>query len=222
MKYIKGTLNINIMVKKHIKYNEHLDNTNVANSVLNEDNINNVLCNKDNNLIHTSFMDSSTDNDLNNINKITTVDLNNTIYDEINSISKLLLNFKTQIILIQQKVNNLEKNIKKQSKKYEKVILKNKNRGNKNPSGFAKPSNVTEELCKFMNKEEGTKIARTDVTQALISYIKENNLQNKENKKFISPDENLKNLLGITENEKLTYFNIQKYMNKHFYKENNE
>ena len=35
---------------------------------------------------------------------------------------------------------------------------KNKNKGNRKPSGFAKPSKVTNELCEFMNKKEGTEI----------------------------------------------------------------
>ncbi len=70
-----------------------------------------------------------------------------------------------------------------------------------------------------MNKQEGTQIARTEVTRALISYIKENNLQNKSNKKIILPDEKLKFLLGINQEQELTYFNLQKYMNKHFISE---
>ena len=70
-----------------------------------------------------------------------------------------------------------------------------------------------------MNKEEGTKIARTEVTRALVYYIKSNNLVNKDNHKIISPDDKLKFLLGVDESEKLTYFNIQKYMNKHFINE---
>ena len=61
-----------------------------------------------------------------------------------------------------------------------KVAEKSKNKGNKKPSGFANPTKVTKELCEFMNKQEGTQIARTEVTRALISYIKANNLQNKE------------------------------------------
>jgi chromatin remodeling complex protein RSC6 len=75
-----------------------------------------------------------------------------------------------------------------------------------------------------MNKPDGTEIARTEVTKALVCYIKTNNLielgQDLKNK--IIPDEKLKNLLGI-EDEKndLTYFNIQKYMNKHFYSKKN-
>ena len=69
-----------------------------------------------------------------------------------------------------------------------------------------------------MNKEEGTEIARTDVTKALVSYIKENKLENMSNGKIITPDEALKGLLGVEDGEELTYFNIQKYMNKHFVK----
>jgi hypothetical protein len=69
-----------------------------------------------------------------------------------------------------------------------------------------------------MNKDEGSEIARTDVTKALIQYIESNNLQNSENKKIIFPDEKLKTLLGLDEKKDiiLTYFNLQKYMNRHF------
>lgn len=67
-----------------------------------------------------------------------------------------------------------------------------------------------------MNKSEGTEIARTEVTKTLIQYVKKNNLVNIHNKKIIYPDNKLKTLLGIEDDKELTYFNIQKYMNKHF------
>ena len=91
-----------------------------------------------------------------------------------------------------------------------------KHKGNRKPSGFAKPTKVTKELCEFMNKEEGTEIARTEVTKSLIDYIKLNELQNKENTKLILPDDKLKFLLGLNDTDELTFFNLQKYMNKHF------
>ena len=72
-----------------------------------------------------------------------------------------------------------------------------------------------------MNKPEGSEIARTEVTKALVNYIKENKLieLGEDSKNKIVPDQKLKNLLGIEDQElnDLTYFNIQKYMNKHFY-----
>jgi len=126
--------------------------------------------------------------------------------------------FKSQINIMHQQVKMLEKNIKKEFKMLKKEADKNKNKGNKKPSGFATPSKVTNELCLFMNEKEGSEIARTDVTKALIDYIHKNNLQNSENKQFIIPDEKLKTLLGINDGDKVTYFTLQKYMNKHFIK----
>ena len=41
-------------------------------------------------------------------------------------------------------------------------------------------------------------------------------LENTENSKIIAPDDKLKTLLGIEEGQELTYFTIQKFMNKHF------
>ena len=125
-----------------------------------------------------------------------------------------------QINTIQQQVRTLEKNVKKEIKTSQKgikpVILKAK----KAPSGFAKPTKVTKELCDFMNKPEGTEIARTEVTKVLVNYIKSNNLQEQtiDSKNKIVPDDKLKNLLGLNVEEmnELTFFNIQKYMNKHF------
>ena len=126
--------------------------------------------------------------------------------------------FKCQINGLQQQLRVLEKTVKKQMKTLKKDVTKNKNKGNRKPSGFAKPSKVTKELCEFMNKTEGTEIARTEVTRALVTYIKENKLENTENSKIISPDDKLKILLGLDDSQELTYFNIQKYMNKHFVK----
>jgi upstream activation factor subunit UAF30 len=129
-----------------------------------------------------------------------------------------LSNFKSQISSLQQTVRTLEKNVKKRIKTLEKEAKKNKNKGNKTPTGFASPTNVTPEICKFMEVPEGTKLARTEVTKFLIKYIKENKLQNPTQKKIITPDKTLSSLLDIKKNDKepLTYFNLQSKMNKHF------
>lgn len=123
---------------------------------------------------------------------------------------------KSYVSVIQQELKTLEKGLKKEMRELKKEVSKPKNKGNRQPSGFAKPSKVTKELCEFMNKAEGTEIARTEVTRALVAYIKENKLENVNNSKIIQPDDKLKNLLGLENGNELTYFNIQKYMNKHF------
>ena len=138
------------------------------------------------------------------------------ISEQFNNIINSLNTFKTQITMMQQNMKVLEKSVKKQMKDLQRSVEKNKNKGNRKPSGFAKPGKITKELCEFMNKEEGTEIARTAVTQALISYVKENKLVSHNNGQVILPDTKLKTLLGIEDGQQLTYFNIQKYMNKHF------
>ena len=140
------------------------------------------------------------------------------LFEQFNSIIDSLSLFKTQINNVQQQIRSLEKSVKKQMKCLNKEVSKNKNKGNRKPSGFAKPTKVTKELCFFMNKEEGSEIARTEVTRALVAYIKQNNLENKGNSKIISPDDKLKQLLCLNDGEELTYFTIQKHMNKHFVK----
>jgi chromatin remodeling complex protein RSC6 len=145
------------------------------------------------------------------------------ISEEFSTICDCISLFKIQLSTLQQKIKHLEKNIQKDIKLRNKNKNKEKSTVKRAPSGFAKPTKVTKELCAFMERPEGSEIARTEVTRALVTYIKQHNLvdhgvNTKSNNKII-PDEKLRNLLGIQENElfDLTYFSIQKYMNKHFY-----
>ena len=146
----------------------------------------------------------------------------NSILEQFTTINDTLTLFKMHISTLQQQVKTVEKNVRKELKKDKKKDKKNDmNKMKKAPSGFAKPTKVTKELCDFMDKPEGSEIARTEVTKVLVSYIKNNNLleQGEDLKNKIVPDAKLKTLLGIENDElnDLTYFNIQKYMNKHFY-----
>jgi hypothetical protein len=145
----------------------------------------------------------------------------NSFMEQFTTINDSLTLLKMQISTIQQHVRTLEKNVKKEMKNYTKEKKNKREKVKREPSGFAKPTMVTKELCEFMNKPEGTKIARTEVTKALTNYIRENQLSHKDvdGKLKIIPDEKLENLLNIDDNElsNLSYFNIQKYMNKHFF-----
>jgi chromatin remodeling complex protein RSC6 len=128
------------------------------------------------------------------------------ISDQKNSLDDITKDMKT-----------FEKLIKKFVSKYIKKETKPKKPRKK--SGFALPVSISDDLCEFMELEKGSKVARTQVTQYLSTYIKDNNLINPENKKIIVPDAKLSKLLGddIIDIE-LTYFNIQTFMNKHFLK----
>lgn len=86
----------------------------------------------------------------------------------------------------------------------------------RNPSGFAKPAPLNQAMCDFMQVPFGTEEPRQVVTKTLNSYIKDKNLQNPENRKFILPDETLKKLLGLNDGENLSYFNLQTYIGRLF------
>jgi chromatin remodeling complex protein RSC6 len=80
---------------------------------------------------------------------------------------------------------------------------------------FERPTKVTDELCKFLGKPNGTLMSRSEVTKGVNNYVKEKNLKNKHD---IKPDASLKSLLAIGEGEPLTYFNLQRYLNRHYVK----
>ena len=137
-----------------------------------------------------------------------------TIFDTMNILKK-------NITSIQCQIKKLEKQVKRKNKQMNKQLEKCKERKGKKPSGFAQPSKISKELCYFMNVPEETEIARTEVTKFIIQYIKENNLQSESEKKIIVPDDKLHNLLNPSENDVVTFFNIQKFMNPHFIKSTN-
>ena len=83
------------------------------------------------------------------------------------------------------------------------------------PSIFERPTKVTDELCLFLGKPVATLMSRSEVTKAVNCYVKEKGLKNKH---AIAPDAALKKLLAIGEGEPLTYFNLQKYLNRHYIK----
>ena len=141
------------------------------------------------------------------------------IKDEFSGVLSTLSAFRQQITMLQNQVRGLEKHVNKQVKTLQREAKKNKNKGNRKPSGFAVPTKITDQLCEFMNKEKGTKVARTEVTQYIIEYIRQKGLQKSGNRKFIKPDEKLATLLDVKDDDEVTYFNIQRYMNKHFVKE---
>lgn len=113
----------------------------------------------------------------------------------------------------------LEKRVLREARSMDKVNAKrNKNKGSRAPSGFVKPASISKDLAKFLGVPEDTKMARTDVTKMITSYVKEHKLQDNENGRKIVPDAKLKALLNIKAGEEVTYFNLQKYMKPHFLK----
>jgi len=95
---------------------------------------------------------------------------------------------------------------------------KSKRSGNRQPSGFVRPTLISDELALFLGKEIGCEMARTSVSKELNQYIRLNNLQDKDNGRQINADEKLSTLLKLGKDDVLTYFNLQRWMKIHFIK----
>lgn len=122
-------------------------------------------------------------------------------------------------------VSNAINNVKQLQKTYLKEQKSNKKKKKtrdpskkREPSGFAKPTKISKELCDFLSKPNGTEMARTEVTKYLTEYIKNNNLQWEQDKRKIVPDKKLSKLLDCKKDDDVTYFNLQKWMKPHFSK----
>ena len=85
----------------------------------------------------------------------------------------------------------------------------------KKPSVFTKPQQITDDLCVFLGKPKGTQISRSDVTRGVMDYVKKHSLNNKQD---INPDAALRKLLKVTEAEKVTILNLQRYLKNHYVK----
>ena len=82
-------------------------------------------------------------------------------------------------------------------------------------SFFQVPTAISPALCAFLGRPAGSTESRSNVTKFITGYVKEHNLMNKRD---INADAKLLALLGLKAEDKLTYFNLQKYLNSHYLK----
>ena len=134
-----------------------------------------------------------------------------------------LQQLSVMISTLKSEYRALEKKWSREVKAAQKVSSKRKRKaGNRAPSGFVKPTKISDELASFLGKEKGSEMARTEVTRDINKYIRTHNLQDKDNGRKINPDSKLATLLKLKKTDELTYFNLQRYMSPHFAKATKE
>jgi len=131
---------------------------------------------------------------------------------KLQQLGTLISSLKAEYRALEKKWTRELKSANKQSSK------RKRKAGNRAPSGFVKPTRISDELAKFLEKPTGCEMARTEVTRDINKYIRTNNLQDKENGRKINPDTKLAALLKLKKTDELTYFNLQRYMSPHFAK----
>jgi len=135
----------------------------------------------------------------------------NLITNLVDKISTLATGLKE----VQTIVKLLAKEYEKQQKIIEKVQNKRQNARN-SPSGFAKPNTISTELCDFIGVPHGTQKSRTDITRFINAYVKEHDLNDPKNRRFIVPDAKLKKILNVKDGEEVNFFILQRLISHHF------
>jgi chromatin remodeling complex protein RSC6 len=143
-----------------------------------------------------------------------------TLDEDISAVTKNLTTLRETVASMLSQVKKLEKRVHREirdarKRKRRVAVTEGADAKPRTPSIFERPTQVTDELCKFLGRPAGTQMSRSEVTKAVNNYVKEKGLKNKHD---IKPDAALKKLLAIGEGEPLTYFNLQRYLNRHYIK----
>lgn len=83
------------------------------------------------------------------------------------------------------------------------------------PNNFTTPLPISDELSVFLGGGKNNQMSIAQVKSAIHKYVNEKNLRVKHD---ITPDAPLRKLLAIDAESKLTIFNIQTYLRRHFLK----
>ena len=142
-----------------------------------------------------------------------------TVFDQFSGFMSKLQGISAQMSSLRTEFRSIERHVSRELKAAAKINQKRKRKaGNRAPSGFVKPTLISNELAGFLGKPEGTEMARTEVTREINAYIREHKLQDKDNGRKIIADKKLTGLLKLKKGDELTYFNLQRYMSPHFAK----
>lgn len=142
-----------------------------------------------------------------------------TLSDSFSDLLAQLASLRTQLTAVTSQVRALSKRSERELRAAQKAGRKRpRKNGARSPSGFVKPTLISNELAAFLGKDKGTEMARTEVTREINGYIRAHKLQDPKNGRRILPDKKLAKLLKLKKDDELTYFNLQRYMSPHFAK----
>ena len=143
-----------------------------------------------------------------------------TLDDDLKAVSSNLNSLRETASTLLSQIKKLEKRVHREMKEARKRRRRVRTDENGNevarpPCAFEIPNVVSQELLTFLGRPAGTQMSRSEVTKAVNEYLKTHSLKNKHE---IKPDAALRKLLAIGEGEPLTYFNLQRYLNRHYVK----
>ena len=152
-------------------------------------------------------------------------DVTNNVVNHVTEYLRDLNTIKYKIELLNSEFKNIltiGKKLEKDFSKLQKTVMRKtkpkEDSKQRVSTGFSQPSLLSEAMYEFMNIAKDTLVPRKDVTKFINNYIDENHLRDTESREIIIPDVKLRNLLGSSQEDVITYFNLQNYIKHHFRK----
>jgi len=119
------------------------------------------------------------------------------VEDEIDAVRSASDKTRVSGVKFLRSLNKSLKQLKKDTARAMKQKRKNPNRAKNTSSGFMKPVPISGEMSKFTGWNSDELKSRVDVTKYICGYIRENNLQNPDDRRQIVPDKKLQALLKL-------------------------
>ncbi|PNH01470.1 hypothetical protein TSOC_012641 [Tetrabaena socialis] len=154
------------------------------------------------------------------------VPLTDRIASRISALTNMITHVETTVAAELKELKAELKAMQKDFVKFQKVVATASSKSNKRKraklnadgtepsrsSGFRKPTFISDQLADFLNISRGTQVPRTEVTKLINAYIKANKLQDPTDGRKLIPNKEFADLLGITMDTELSYFNYQGFL----------
>lgn len=142
----------------------------------------------------------------------TTQDVLNNMASSITDLCSNLSQFNTSSRQLQHQVKSIYKDYHRERAKL------SKNKRKKNNTKIHLPMSVSPALRKFLKLGSEELISKKDVMGRISSYVKEKDLQLKDNRRKFKPNSALRKLFGISAKKTapMTFVEINKYISHHF------
>jgi chromatin remodeling complex protein RSC6 len=142
------------------------------------------------------------------------------VEQEIAALVTLHQNLRDQAVSAIKTLQRLQKRVAKEVKEAGRRRRRSKKENEdgvvkeKRPTIFTTPVTLKDELCSFLGKAKGSQMTPADVTRAFSAYVDSHKLKDAEKGHTIHPDVAMRKVLGVKEDETLTYRNIQSFLYK--------
>jgi len=142
------------------------------------------------------------------------------VEQEIAALVTLHQNLRDQAVSAIKTLQRLQKRVAKEVKEAGRRRRRSKKESEdgvvkeKRPTIFTTPVTLKDELCSFLGKAKGSQMTPADVTRAFSAYVDSHKLKDAEKGHTIHPDAAMRKVLGVKDDETLTYRNIQSFLYK--------